>query len=210
MDTTIRQLPHESEVYDVRYLVKLASDRQHVTCVGPVDIVASCQVHPHMLRPRVSGETLNTLCVGFSTPWRIQSMAYITICDDRPYSEDQMALTVANYGTDDDKEADTFIPPRTLSMLEGYNLSSKSLIDALAGSQLIHRRRAETDVTFQFELTGTSEFQNVVLASLDHNMAPVSSFRVTLQFEVEGQTRSPTLHDPHSKRRVPSALGVIA
>lgn len=125
MNLKVRHLEIESQPYEVRYVVKTAVDHQRITSVKAVDLGTSCPLYSHLLRVRVTGDTLESLCVVFNTPWRIQSTGYVTIWDDKPNSTDSMIMTVNSHGTDDDKEVETFIPVRTLDLLSRYNFPSE-------------------------------------------------------------------------------------
>lgn len=125
LDATIRELALEAEIYDARYMVRLAADRHHVKRIDSVVHPDTCQIHTHMLRPRVSGNTFDSLCVSFTTPWKLATTGSLSISDGRPCSEDNTTFTVSATGIDDEKKVDTFFPARALRLLEGYNLSSE-------------------------------------------------------------------------------------
>ncbi|KAJ3549389.1 hypothetical protein NMY22_g902 [Coprinellus aureogranulatus] len=172
MTLVFRELPVDSETYDIFYLVKLAPDKEHVVCdlIGNGPLLGTQRgIHSYMIDIWITGNAFDNIQFNIQTPWRVQITGTFSIKDKNSGSEKQVLFAVRISGAEDEKVVMARLPDKILRKLKDYDMST-------------------TEAIFRFDLTSTSHFQNMILASIHDGMAPISSFRVIMRFDQETQS----------------------
>lgn len=183
----LRELSVLSEVYKLFYRVNRSADKEHLECciVRVGELAMAKRLHPLIFSIIVSGTTFSNIKIHIESPWRIQADASFTI-DEEPSGKHLVVPILArNHGKEDRKVYNVCFPSSILPRLSEYDLASE-----YSSSSRVHVEShplAETKATFRFNLTDSSHFSNLVLSSIHEEVAPITAFSVTFQFDRDVQ-----------------------
>lgn len=126
MSPSLRELTVHSEVYDVRYFIKLSANGDSLTIQphGFGRLISTDILHPFLLNVRVLGRNFEDLEVVVKSPWRLCAETIFTMNDGKAHGEISLKIPLLSAGSEDQKHTRVKFPRGEDLNLKAFDFKS--------------------------------------------------------------------------------------